>query len=60
MAVLIRGWFDDGYSHAVVHDQRKVTLCGEPDPTTREGVADRWDIAPSPKCQRCEQIAISS
>jgi hypothetical protein len=57
MPQLIRGWFEDGYSHAVVYDRRDVTLCGEPNPATRDDYYDAWETAPQPRCQRCEQVA---
>jgi hypothetical protein len=57
MTGLVRGWFADGISHAVDPDQHEVTLCGLPNPATRDDVDDPWVAAPAPRCQRCEQEA---
>jgi hypothetical protein len=57
MAALIRGWVesDGAISHAVDPETRGETLCGMPDPNTRDDPADSWAAAPSPRCTRCQE-----
>jgi hypothetical protein len=56
MPGLIRGWFGDdgGISHAVDPANPDVTLCDKTGPFTRDDIADPWTVAPTPRCQRCE------
>ena len=59
MTQLIRGWFEDdgGISHAVAYGRRDVSLCGKPNPSTRDDYYDAWETTPQPRCKRCEQLA---
>jgi hypothetical protein len=56
MGDLVTGWFEDdgAISHAVDADDPEASLCDKPGPTLYEPIV-AWQLAPAPRCQRCEQ-----